>query len=239
MTAAETQNPNRTLPRAINGAVYRILIFYIGAIAVIMSITPWTTIATDVSPFVVVFDRMGIAGTPGIINFVVLTAAASTCNSGIFSTGRLLHTMAKAGEGPIYFRALSRQGSPRRGIIASSTLMLLGVFVNYVAPKEAFLYVISVVVVIQLSTWAVIVVSHLVYRREVSKGRVSYSPYRMPGSPVTSYFTLAFFSLILILVGLNPDTRLALYVVPVWVLSIVAGWFAVRGRHINSEPAKS
>jgi len=230
VTAGEAEDPGRTMPLAINGALFRILVFYIGAIVVIMSLVPWDQISPDFSPFVTVFEHFGIPAAAGVINFVVLTAAASACNSGIYSSGRMLHVLAKAKQGPEFFAPLTSQHVPTRGILASGAFMLAGVLVNYVVPKQAFIYVISVVVVIQLWTWAIIVVSHLGYRRAVAAGKAAVSPYRMPGAPYTGYLTLAFFALILILLGFDGDTRIALYVSPVWFVLMAIGWQVVKKR---------
>jgi AAT family amino acid transporter len=224
VAAGETENPQVTLPRAINGAVYRILIFYIGAIAMIMSLVPWDQIAPDASPFVMVFDHFGIPAAASVINLVVITAAASACNSGIFSSGRMLHTLAKSGHAPAMFRSISPQFVPTIGTLASVGTMLAGVVVNYYVPQQAFIYVISVVVVIQLWTWAIIIVSHLRYRAAVKAGRVAASPYRMPLAPYSGWLTLAFFALILVLLGFDAETRIALYVAPVWVVLMALGW---------------
>jgi AAT family amino acid transporter/D-serine/D-alanine/glycine transporter len=218
------------MPMAINGALVRILVFYIGAIVVIMALVPWDQISPDFSPFVTVFEHFGIPAAAGLINFVVLTAAASACNSGIYSCGRMLHTLARAKEAPSLFGALNGQHVPTRGIIASGVAMLAGVLVNYVAPKEAFIYVISVVVVIQLWTWSIIIVSHLFYRRAVAAGKAAPSPYRMPGAPYTGYLTLAFFALILVLLAFDADTRIALYVSPAWVVAMAVGWQMVKRK---------
>ncbi len=230
ITAGEAEDPAKTMPRAINGALFRILVFYFGAIVVIMSLVPWDQISPDFSPFVTVFEHFGIPAAAGVINFVVLTAAASACNSGIYSCGRMLHVLAKAKQGPAFFGPLNSAHVPTRGILASGVFMLAGVLVNYVVPKQAFIYVISVVVVIQLWTWSIIVVSHLLYRRAVAAGKVSASPYRMPGAPYTGYVTLAFFTLILILLGCDSDTRLALYVSPVWFVVMAIGWQVAKKK---------
>jgi AAT family amino acid transporter/D-serine/D-alanine/glycine transporter len=228
VAAGETENPAKTLPKAINGAVYRILIFYIGAIAMIMCLVPWDEISPDASPFVMVFDHFGIPYASSIINLVVITAAASSCNSGIFSSGRMLHTLGKAGQAPGWFRRISPQHVPTAGVLASVALMLAGVVVNYFVPKQAFIYVISVVVVIQLWTWSIIIISHLFYRRAAAAGKVAASPYKMPWAPYSGYATLAFFTLILILLGFDDDTRIALYGAPVWVGLMAIGWRLVR-----------
>ena len=230
ITAGEAENPDKTMPMAINGALFRILFFYIGAIVVIMSLMPWPEIPTEVSPFVTVFAHFGIPAAAGVINFVVLTAAASACNSGIYSCGRMLHVLAKAKQGPSLFGPLNSAHVPTRGILASVVAMLAGVLINYAVPKQAFIYVISVVVMIQLWTWAIIIVSHLLYRRALAAGKVAASPYRMPGAPYSGYLTLAFFTLILILLGFDADTRIALYVTPAWVLAMLVGWQLVKRK---------
>jgi amino acid transporter, AAT family len=239
ITAGEAENPSKTMPMAINGALFRILIFYIGAIVVIMSLVPWDQISPDFSPFVTVFDHFGIPAAAGVINFVVLTAAASACNSGIYSCGRMLHVLGKAKDAPSYFAPLSASHVPTRGIVASVAVMLAGVLVNYFAPNKAFIYVLSVVVMIQLWTWAIIIVAHLGYRRAVAQGKATPSPYRMPLAPWSGYVTLAFFALILLLLCYDADTRLAAaYVIPIWVLAMVIGW-RVAKRNVCARPART
>ena len=92
------------LPHAINSVVYRMLVLYIGALLVIMSLVSWNQLRPDTSPFVLVLDKIGIPAGAGIINFVVITAAASSCNSGIFSTGRMLYSLARGWAGPAGIR---------------------------------------------------------------------------------------------------------------------------------------
>jgi len=230
VAAGETEKPDVTLPRAINGAVYRILIFYIGAIAMIMCLVPWDQITPELSPFVMVFQHFGVPAAASVINLVVLTAAASACNSGIYSSGRMLLTLSRAGHAPGLFRSVSPQHVPTSGIIATVVVMLAGVVVNYEWPNHAFIYVLSVVVMVQLWTWAIIVVSHLLYRRAVKAGKAEASPYRMPWAPYSGYATLAFFFLIFVLIGCDEDTRVAFYVTPAWVIAMVIGWRLASAR---------
>ena len=126
---------------------------------VIMSLVAWNQLSPSSSPFVMVFDHIGIPAAAGIINFVVITAAASACNSGIFSTGRMLYTLAQFKQAPQVFGRVSRRHVPAAGITASVALMLVGVLLNYLMPEQVFGYVISVVLVVQLWTWAMIVLA--------------------------------------------------------------------------------
>jgi AAT family amino acid transporter/D-serine/D-alanine/glycine transporter len=145
----------------------------------------------------------------------------------------MLHTLAKGNHAPKMFRQISQQHVPTFGIIASVAVMLAGVVVNYFVPKQAFVYVISIVVVIELWTWSIIIISHLGYRRALAASRVTASPYKMPLAPVSGYLTLAFFALILVLLAFDDDTRIALYVTPIWVGLMAIGWYFVKARPVE------
>ena len=119
VTAGEAQDPQRALPRATNGIILRILIFYLGALTVIMAVVPWNELSPSVSPFVFVFEKLGVPGAAGIITLVVITAASSSCNSGLFSTGRMLWSLAAARPGAARFaHAQCPQQVPATGIHA-------------------------------------------------------------------------------------------------------------------------
>jgi amino acid transporter, AAT family len=228
VTAGEAADPAVVLPRATNGIIARILIFYLGALLVIMSLVPWTELDPKVSPFVAVFGRLGLPGAASIINLVVITAAASSCNSGLFSTGRMLWTLAQRGQAPRAFAALNEQQVPAAGIHASAAVMLIGVALNYLVPERVFTIVTSVALVGTLWTWGIILVSHANYRRAVSAGRVPAAPFRMPGAPLVNWLVLAFLVLVAVLLGKRPDTRVALYVAPLWFGLLLAGYALLR-----------
>jgi amino acid transporter, AAT family len=228
ITAGEAENPERTLPHAINQVINRILIFYVGALAVIMSLVAWNQLSPSSSPFVMVFDHIGIPAAAGIINFVVITAAASACNSGIFSTGRMLYTLAQFKQAPRVFGRVSRRHVPAAGITASVALMLVGVLLNYLMPGEVFGYVISVVLVVQLWTWAMIVLAHIGYRKAVRAGRARAVSFRMPGAPYTNWLVLGFLLLVAVLLGFDDGTRVALFVAPVWFAILAVGYLASK-----------
>ena len=145
IAAGEAENPQTTIPMAINSFVWRIIIFYVGALFVILAIFPWNRIGVDGSPFVQVFQRMGLDKAAGVINFVVVTAALSSCNGGIFSSGRILHTMAKAGQAPTWFGYIAPNGIPVRAMLVTTAFLFLGAGLNYFTPKEAFEYLTAAV----------------------------------------------------------------------------------------------
>jgi AAT family amino acid transporter/D-serine/D-alanine/glycine transporter len=114
VSAGETENPEQVLPHAINSVVCWMLVLYIGALLIIMSLVAWNQLSPDTSPFVLVFEKIGIPAGAGIINFVVITAAASSCNSGIFSTGRMLYSLARVKQAPRGFGKVKAGTSPQR-----------------------------------------------------------------------------------------------------------------------------
>jgi AAT family amino acid transporter/D-serine/D-alanine/glycine transporter len=230
VTAGEAQDPQQALPRATNGIILRILIFYLGALLVIMAVVPWNELSPSVSPFVFVFEKMGIPGAAGIITAVVITAASSSCNSGLFSTGRMLWSLAQRGQAPRRFGVLNARHVPAAGIHVSAAVMLLTVALNYLVPKEVFTWVTSITLIGTLWTWGIILVSHRNYRRAVQAGRVAAAPFRMPGAPLANWAVLAFLLAVTALLWPDPDTRVALYVAPVWFALLGVGYLKLKGR---------
>jgi amino acid transporter, AAT family len=230
VSAGETENPEKVLPRAINSVVYRMLVLYIGPLLIIMSLVAWNQLSPDASPFVSVFERIKIPAGAGIINFVVITAGASSCNSGIFSTGRMLYSLARVGQAPRAFGKVSSRNVPAAGVTASATLMLIGVALNYIVPEQVFVYVTSISLVGSLWTWALIVIAHLGYRKAVATGEARAVAYLMPGSPYTNWFVVVFLVLVAILLSSDERTRVALYVAPVWFIILGIGYQIAKRR---------
>lgn len=207
ITAGEAANPEKELPHAINTLPVRIALFYIGSMAVIMSIYPWNQIKTTTSPFVQVFTAVGIKYAAGIINFVVLTAAMSATNSAIFTTSRTLYTLASAGNAPHYFAKLSSEGVPKRALNFSSLVLLIVVALNHFVPSKIFNIISSVSTINFLFVWIIILWCHILYRRHHQAG---VTIFKMPGYPVSSWITLLFFVGILVILLIEPATRLSL-----------------------------
>jgi amino acid transporter, AAT family len=216
VTAGEAENPAVVLPKATNGITFRILIFYIGALLVIMMLVPWDQLSPETSPFVFVFEKLHIPGAANVINLVVITAATSSCNCGLFSTGRMLYSLARRGQAPVTFGKLSTRNVPAAGVRASAAVLLIAVALNFVVPERAFIWVTSVALVGTLWTWGIIMVSHANYRRAVKDGRAPAVAYRMPGAPVANWLVVAFLLFVSAMLWLQEDTRVALYVAPVW-----------------------
>jgi AAT family amino acid transporter/D-serine/D-alanine/glycine transporter len=236
MTAGEAQDPEVVLPRATNGIIVRILIFYLGALLIIMSVVPWNELSPTVSPFVFVFEKLRVPAAAALINLVVITAAASSCNSGLFSTGRMLWSLAQRGQGPRAFAQLNAQRVPAAGIHASAAVMLIAIALNYLVPKEAFVWVTSIALIGTLWTWGVIVVSHRNYRLAVAAGRARAAPFRMPFAPAANWVVLAFLVGVTAMLWPDSETRVALYVAPFWFALLWVGYTRLRARAAPGTP---
>lgn len=230
VTAGESENPEKTLPKAINTLPWRIALFYVGALTVILCVVKWTEFAPGVSPFVKAFAMIGIPAGAGIVNFVVLTAALSSCNSGMYSTGRMLRNLADSGEAPSAFSKLSATKTPALGITVSVLFMGIGVVLNYVVPEKAFQYVTSVAVGAGIWTWLMILVSHVLYRRAVEAGRLPASSFPAPGGAVGSWIAIAFLLFVTGLIAKDSESRISLIVLLGWAVALVIGWFALKSR---------
>lgn len=225
LTAGEADNPNKSIPDAINSVFWRILIFYVGALFVILSIYPWNELGTHGSPFVMTFERLGIKSAAGIINFVVLTAALSSCNGGIYSTGRMLYNLAQQGQAPRVFAVTSRGGIPHRAVQVSIAALLLGVLLNYLVPAKVFVWVTSVATFGAIWTWGVVLVTQMKFRRSLSDVERQRLVFRMPLYPYASWVALAFLVLVIGLMAHFPDTRVALLVGPLWLVLLTVLYY--------------
>ena len=230
-TAAEARDPERTLPRAINSIPVRIIVFYVLALIAIMAVTPWREVVPGRSPFVELFVLAGLPAAASIINFVVLTSAASSANSGVFSTSRMLFGLAQEGDAPKAFQRLSRRAVPANGLYFSCTCLLLGAVLIYLVPDvvQAFTLVTTVSAVLFMFMWTLILLSYLRYRRQRPALHAA-SIYKMPGGRFMCYLCLAFFAGILVLLSLEADTRSALVVTPLWFLVLAVTYQFVRSK---------
>ncbi|MDM5228020.1 amino acid permease [Cytobacillus sp. NJ13] len=225
ITAGEAKDPKKTLTSAIQSIIWRILIFYIGAILVIVTVYPWDQLQSVGSPFVATFAKVGITAAAGIINFVVITAAMSGCNSGIYSAGRMLYTLGVNGQAPKFFTKISSQGVPVVGTMGVLIGLAVGVVLSYIAPENLFVYVYSASVLPGMVPWFVILISQIKFRK--AKGaEMDKHPFKMPFAPVTNYLTIAFLLMVLVGMWLNDDTRISLIAGIVFLGIVTISYFA-------------
>lgn len=219
MTAAETQDPEDVIPRAINNIPVRILIFYIGSLAVIMSIFPWNLLSAHTSPFVMVFKDIGISGAADIINFVVITAAASSCNSALYTTGRMLAELTYKSPRPKVrmISHISRFQVPTFAILISAILIMFSAALNYLIPGSVFTLISGVATTSFLFIWGAIVITHLIFRKKYPKE----SPFKMPLSPISDYIVLVFFVIVAITMLMQKSTLISLIATLIWMAILV------------------
>ncbi|MCW1976147.1 D-serine/D-alanine/glycine transporter [Xanthomonas campestris] len=230
-TAAETADPQRNLPKAINSIPVRILIFYVLALIAIMAVTPWRQVVADKSPFVELFVLAGVPAAASLINFVVLTSATSSANSGIFSTSRMLYGLAEERNAPRGFAKLTRAAVPARGLLFSCICLLLGAMLVYLIPDlvTAFTLVTTLSAVLFMFVWSLILCAYIAYRRKRPEQHAT-SAFKMPGGVLMCYVCLAFFAFIIVLLTLQPDTLHALLVSPLWFLVLAIAYWVKRNQ---------
>lgn len=219
LVAGETKNPEKVLPEAINNIPIRIILFYLGSLFVIMSIYPWNSLDTNNSPFVEVFSEIGITIAASLINLVVLSAAASACNSAIYSTGRMLRSLSQEGSAPKKFRQLTSHRVPGNALVFSTIVIFISVILNYVMPSEVFTLVSSIATTCFLFIWGILVYTHLKYRKSML-GKKEHT-FKMPFYPYSNFLVFAYMIFICLVLFLGKDTRIALLLTPVWFIGLL------------------
>ncbi len=216
ITAAETKNPDKTIPKAINQIVYRILIFYIGAIGVLLCLFPWNQLAEGGSPFVLISQSLDSHGVANVLNFVVLIAAISVYNSCIYCNSRMLHGLAMQGNAPKILQKVNRRGIPMAAAIVSASVTALCVVVNYLMPGKAFQFLMMLVVAALVVNWLMISWTHLKFRKAMQQQQ-HITKFKSILTPWSNYLTIGFIFAILLIMSLTPDMRLAVMLVPIWL----------------------
>lgn len=218
VTASETKNPKKIIPKAINDIPVRILLFYVGSLLVIMSIYPWTFYSASESPFVKVFQVVGIPAAAGIINFVVITASASALNSSIFTTSRMIFALTDEKN---YFHKLSRSQVPTRAVNLSVLIISLAVVLNGVMQGKVFEFITSVATTTFLLIYALIIVAHIRYRKQ-NATKLEADTFKLPGAPITDYLILIFLSFIFVVLFMQMTTMYAAIGAIIWFAILVA-----------------
>ncbi|MBR6014033.1 MAG: amino acid permease [Selenomonadaceae bacterium] len=226
ITAGEAENPDKTIPRAINQVIWRILIFYVGTMIVLMTLWPWNEVGTKASPFVQIFENAGFAEAANLLNFVVLTAAISVYNSAIYSNSRMLYGLAENSAAPKFFSKLSGRKVPVNGILFSSGITLAVVILNYLFPGQIFMYLMSIVTGAVIISWAMIILTHLKFREHCRKNNL-VPKFKALFFPFANYLCLAFIVGIILLMLTMEEMRIAVMLMPIWTGII---WFFYKQK---------
>ncbi|WP_418003944.1 amino acid permease [Mycobacterium sp. PDNC021] len=229
--AGETAEPHKIMPRAINSVIFRIALFYVGSLVLLGLLLPYTAYKAGESPFVTFFSKIGFEGAGTLMNVVVLTAAFSSLNAGLYSTGRILRSMAMNGSAPKFTGVMSKRGVPYGGICLTASIGLLGVVLNGVVPAQAFEIVLNMAALGIIASWATIVICQLQLFRWSERGEMERPSFRMWGAPYTGYATLVFLAAVLVLMAFDkPVGTWTVGTLVIIIPALIVGWYAARGR---------
>ena len=234
ISAGEVANPQEAIVKSVKSVLWRILIFYVGAIFVIVTIYPWNELGSIGSPFVNTFAKVGITAAASVINFVVLTAALSGANSGIYSSSRMLYKLAHEGEAPKTFKYVSKRIVPSHAIIGIMSGIFLGFMLNVIIQffnkslSNVFVIIYSSSVLPGMVAWFVILLAELRFRRK-NPHLMEKHPFKLPLYPYSNYFALFMLTLIVIFMFINPETRVSVTVGAI-VLIVAAVVYVIKHR---------
>lgn len=229
ITAAEAADPRRSIPKATNQVVYRILIFYIGSLTVLLSLYPWGKVVEGGSPFVMIFHALDSNLVATILNMVVLTAALSVYNSGVYCNSRMLFGLATQGNAPKVLTKVNKRGVPVLSIALSALATSVGVLINYVIPGKAFELLMALVVSTLVINWVMICLAHLKFRAAKNRQGVITS-FRALWYPFGNYLCLVFLAMILVIMYFSPGIRISVLLIPVWILLLWIGFTLTRRK---------
>jgi L-asparagine permease len=229
--AGETEDPREVMPRAIRTVVLRLVVFYVGSVLLLSLLLPYTAYKSGESPFVTFFGAIGVEGADIIMNLVVLTAVLSSLNAGLYSTGRILHSMAVSGSAPAVLGRMNRQGVPYMGIAVTAAVTVLGVVMNGLVPDAAFEIAMNVAALGIITAWGVIVLCQLKLWHLSRQGKIQRPDFRMFGAPFTGILTLAFLLGVVVLMAFDyPIGTWTVASLLVIVPALIIGWHMSRDR---------
>ncbi len=237
IAAGESEHPEKAIRTATNSVIWRILIFYIGSIAIVVTLLPWDSANILVSPFVAVLDYIGIPAAAQIMNFVVLTAVLSCLNSALYANSRMLYGMAQKGEAPKSFAKLSKKGVPVRAILFSTIIAYIAVVFSYVSPDKLFLFLVNSSGAVAILVYLVIAFSHLRMRKKLEEENPSALKIKMWLYPYLTYATILFISCIYIVMFFIESLRWQAILTTLIAILVVASYFMfVREKAEISKP---
>ncbi len=240
VAAGEMSNAQKEVPKAVNAVIFRIAVFYIGSILLLVCMLPTQDYTAGTSPFVTVFERLGLTWMGALIQAVLIVAAMSSLNSGLYSTGRVLRSLGMSDQAPKFTLKMSKSGVPYAGILMTSIVFVLGSVLNALTP-DAFEIAVEATSIMILWTWGTIFACQIRLRQLSDRGVVPASPFQAPGSPYTSYVGLVF--LVLVLIGLavsgwqsSPEFLhktsflVVVFGIPVLIGVLAIGWHTVKPK---------
>jgi APC family amino acid-polyamine-organocation transporter len=225
-TSGETKNVEKIIPKAVNAVLFRIIFFYFGSVMLLTMVLPHTEYIAGVSPFVTFFDSFGIGVAAPIFQLVLITAALSSLNAGLYSTGRVMYNMSISGSGPKFGKALSKDGVPYGGILLAGAIAFAGVFLNFVVPEMAFEIVLNLAALGTMASWAAISMAHWKFVKLSKTGEYERSSYRSPFNAWGDIAVVIFIGVVIILMAF--DWPVGTYTLAASLLLIPMFWLGWR-----------
>lgn len=214
IAAADAENPETTVPKAVNGVIIRIVIFYIGTLLAIICLYPWKKLHTEVSPFVDVFDKVGFHFAAQVMSIVVITAALSAFNSCLYAAARMIANLARHKNAPRYLAKTDAHNVPRNAVVTTSLIVAGTVIINYLIPDKAISYLIAITTTSIIITWTTILICHIGFRRKTERDRIKY---KLPFYPFSNLVALLLLMSVVVIMLFMPDMKMAVYLMPVWI----------------------
>ncbi|MDU4291401.1 amino acid permease [Mixta calida] len=225
ITAAEARDPEKVIPQAINTIPLRIILFYVCTLFILMAIFPWSSIGQQGSPFVLIFEGLGMQGAASVLNIIVISATVSAINSDIFGAGRMMYGMASEGMAPSCFLRIARNGVPWMTVVVMAVALLGAVVLNYLIPEQVFVLIASLAAFATLWVWLMILLSHFAMRRSLTEQERDDIRFPVPFWPVAPAITLLFMLLVIGVLGAVAETRMALIAGLFWLAGLTLIYF--------------
>ncbi len=236
ITAGEAADPAHTIPKAVNTVPIRIMLFYVGALAVVMALNPWQTIDGEGSPFVQIFEAIGLGPAATVLNVVVITAALSAINSDIFGAGRMMYGMAQRGQAPAVMAKVSRNGVPWLTVVVMTGALLVAVLLNYLIPDSVFVVIASIATFATIFVWVMILLAQYRSRKAMTADEVADLKFPVPLWPYGQLAALGFLGFVIALLAFDADTRIALLVGAVWLAGLGLAYHRFVRARAESAP---
>ncbi|WP_295725180.1 amino acid permease [uncultured Bartonella sp.] len=228
LMAVEVKDADRNIPKAINAIPFRILFFYVATLAILMSLYPWNKIGLEGSPFVTIFESLGIKYAANILNIVVITAAISAINSDLYGAGRMLHGLAEDGHAPKKLNFVSKNGIPVLSVLAMFCVLVIGVVLNYFVHDKLFFLIAAMATFATVFVWLMILLSQVCMRLKMSKAEQNNLRYQIPFWPVGPIIAILFMIFIIVLLGFFEDTAPALVVGVIWIVLLAICYYGIQ-----------
>ncbi|QJC30393.1 amino acid permease [Enterobacteriaceae endosymbiont of Neohaemonia nigricornis] len=234
VAAGECKNPHKILPKVINGVIWRIMLFYIGSITLLILLLPLEQYKGFISPFITVLQKIRIPHISSIMNIVIISAALSSLNSGLYSIGRILRTMAIGNVAPKIFTKMNKYNIPYVSIITTVSIYLIGIYISYLLTNNIFSIILNTASLGVIFSWLFILFCQIKLRKAINQGIIPEVRYKMPGTPFTSWLTVIFLICILITIACNyPSGTYSISLIPLIMLLLYLGWLKVKKKNNN------